>query len=182
MRLCFPYISLWVAYLLAKQGSHSPMVSVYSSKRNVNRQKNLLKTINFLARIVAQRIEAIGSSINSQLKTRQTILSGFPWFLLFIWGVNAKFEVMKNYPLSIVCMEQVQEYFKEVEKTLSMTWSGVCQGVLQVMIVKIMYGAEKGLVGQLTKLVKQCLRPIFSVLDCGKYFNLSCVIEPQCQW
>lgn len=54
------------------------MVSVYSSKRNVNRQKNLLKTISFLARIVAQRIEAIGSSINSQLKTRQTILSGFP--------------------------------------------------------------------------------------------------------
>lgn len=72
---------------------------------------------------------------------------------------------MKNYPLSIVCMEQVQEYFKEVEKTLSMTWSGVCQGVLQVMVVKIMYGAEKGLVGQTNKACEivfkayiQCIR------------------------
>ena len=42
---------------------------------------------------------------------------------------------------------------KIVEETLSTTWSGVCWDVWQGMVVKIMYGAENGLV-KLTDLMK----------------------------
>lgn len=56
------------------------------------------------------------------------------------------------------------------------------------MVVKITYGAEKGLVRQTKKACAdtRCLKPIVSYciihqqVLCGQYLSVSCVIEPQC--
>ena len=44
--------------------------------------EKVVKIVNYLARTVAQRVKNIGSNINGQLKTRQIILSGFPWLFI----------------------------------------------------------------------------------------------------
>lgn len=57
------------------------------------------------------------------------------------------------------------------------------------MVIKNMYGAEKGLVGQTNKACENKVFKAYSYLlyihqqelD-GKYLNLSCDIELQCQW
>lgn len=115
-------------------------------------RKTSLRT-DFWQKPIAQRIQAIGSNINSQLKKKANNLIDFSWFLLFIWGVNTEFEVTKE--LSWMCSlhgtSTGKNSIKEAEKTLSTTWSGVCWDVLQVMVVKIMQGAEKALVSQTNK-------------------------------
>lgn len=75
--------------------------------------------------------------------------------------------------------------FKEVEKTIQLE---VECAVLQVMVIKNMYGAEKALVGQTNK---ACGNKVFKIcgyllyvhqqeLD-GQYLSLSCDMELQCQ-
>lgn len=67
-----------------------------------------LKTISILGRSVDQRVDDIGSNVNSQLKIRANGFSGFSWLLMspedvidttklfLIPEVNAKFEVTKE--------------------------------------------------------------------------------------
>lgn len=44
--------------------------------------EKVVKIVNYLARLGAQRVKNIGNDINSRLKTRQIILSGFPWLFI----------------------------------------------------------------------------------------------------
>lgn len=78
---------------------------------------NSLKTISLSARIVVQRADDIGSNINNKLKDKTNDFKRFSLaldeltdvndtgqLLLFILGINAKFEVTEELALRIVCI------------------------------------------------------------------------------
>lgn len=68
--MLWPYVSLQVAYLLATQRKLFAD-RVCSSRANMYRENNFPKTISFLARtVVAQSIKTVGSSSNSQFKSK----------------------------------------------------------------------------------------------------------------
>lgn len=78
------------------------------SKKLCPEKINLLEIIGFLVRTVAWRVQNIGSNINSQLKNKANDSEWFSLALdeltdvldttlwLFLWGINAKFEVAEK--------------------------------------------------------------------------------------
>jgi len=69
-----------VAHLLAKQ--RNTLINGDVIKTNLNSESKKLKIFSLLVKTVAQSINDTGSSINSQLMTRQMVLSGFSWLLM----------------------------------------------------------------------------------------------------
>ena len=115
-------VSFWVAHLLAKQGKPSTDGELIKScliaeaKEMCPGKINFLKTIRLSPRTAAQKVEDIGSNINSHLKNRAnyfkwfslalyklTDLNNTPQLLLFIWRVNAEFKAMEE----LACMDNL---------------------------------------------------------------------------
>ena len=84
--------------------------------------------------------------VTRTVKERGTWLSWFPWSLLsqqvlpILPGCSFKESMrLKNWPLRIVCVELLVRIFSERlrKHQFRTTWRGICQDVLQVMMVKI---------------------------------------------
>ncbi|XP_033606232.1 general transcription factor II-I repeat domain-containing protein 2B isoform X1 [Cryptotermes secundus] len=201
-------VSLRVAHLLAKEGKPftdgelKKSCLIVAVEEMCPEKMDLFNNISLSARTVARRAEDIGSNITNQLIKKA---NDFEWFslaldeltditdtaqlLLFIRRVNADFEVTEELASmnSLRGTTTGEDIFKEVEEMLTkynLKWN-------QLKCVttdggKNMSGTGKCLVGSIYTACEnaRCTRPMFinciihQHVLCGKYLNLSCVLEP----